>query len=112
MSDLSIRTVPASRSTSDHLSAASSPRRAPVTKANAIAAAITGSSDWAALISVATCLVVGVTSFRVVVADGELALAAGEVSIHPHLTPWVSAAEITAAWRCTEDGDSSSSHAE
>ena len=83
--DRAIRTVPAARSTSDHRSATSSPRRAPVSAARATAVARTGSSPSTTFRSAVSRSGVGTTiSLRSTL--GGVARSVGAEVSQPHLT--------------------------
>jgi hypothetical protein len=105
-----MRTRPITRSMSDHFRATSSPRRAPVSAASAVAHAITGSMAPAALTSLESWSGVGTTiSLRMTV--GGVARAVGSGSIHPHLTACREAADKMEWYLWTVAGDNpSSSH--
>ena len=110
VSDRAKRTRPTTRSMSDHFKATSSPRRAPVSAASAVAHAITGSITSAALTSVESWSGVG-TTISLLTTEGGVARAVGAESIHPHLTAWRQAADKMECYLWTVAADSpSSSH--
>lgn len=99
--------VPRSKSTSDHRSAAISPSRAPVEYASQIADTMRGAGPY---FSEATSTAQRMPSTEATTwfrfgTLGMVTEVMGDVSIHRHYTPCESAAEIVRPYVTTEDGE-------